>query len=153
MTNLNLAFSFLASVCLSRCACNTSNRPEQPSWLTGQWKYEALTPPALETWISGSQDTLIGNGSVVIENDTIQIEFMKIYRDDKGLTLAFRSCESPEYYLKATACTADSVVFENPELDFPSKMTYLKTGNHNRETILSGKLNGRDTTLRFSLQL
>lgn len=142
---------FSIAACL--CACCSTPGPIEPTWLTGQWKYEALTPPALETWTPGEQDTLIGNGSVIIGPDTIQIEFMKIYRDKKDLILLFRSCESPEYQLKATICTSDSVVFENPALDFPKRMTYLKTGAQKRETILFGNLNGRDTCLRFLLKL
>lgn len=135
------------------CACSERDNTANHRWLIGQWKYESLTPPALETWSAGPQDTLIGNGSVIVGNDTIQIEFMKIYRDEKDLILSFRSCESPEYQLKATACTADSVVFENQALVFPKKMAYLKTGNQSRKTILSGKFNGKDTTMQFLLGL
>jgi len=113
---------------------------EKYSWLIGNWKTtngESL----YEYWESKNDTLFTGIGYRLYGSDTIVTEKLKIFTRDgttyytatistqnKGRTIRFRMVSN----------TADSIVFENPNHDFPNRITYLKKGNDKMKTIIVG---------------
>ena len=133
-------------------SCAEDNGLADFKWIIGHWNYKELNPPAIEQWSMEGGDMLVGKGSVIVDGDTILVEDMRISKTEEGLKLSLKTMPDGEIVLNIISCDEDSIVFENEDIDFPKKMIYKKIGEHQRETMVSGKLNGQDTTLTFHLE-
>lgn len=118
-------------------------------WLTGKWARTNAKAgqSGYETWervsdlkLSGKGVTLKGKEVIFIEN----LEFMVIDSDIfYKVTLA--EDEKPVYF-KLTALSKNGFTCENPEHDFPKKITYIRNGNHIK-AVISG--NGKSVDYIF----
>jgi hypothetical protein len=53
---------------------------------------------------------------------------------------------------KLTSISLDKLVFENPEHDFPTKITYQKIREDSILAIISGKVDGKEKTEEFPMK-
>ena len=99
-------------------------------WLTGTW---VMTKPngnqRLEIWQKDSSTSLTGKGYKVSGKDTILLETLKIYEDEKDLSTWYVPTvpdqnEGKPVLFKMTRRSDYLFVFENKEHDFPQRITY-----------------------------
>ena len=104
------------------------------SWLVGCW----VTPnkSAQEVWVADSNRTLAGFGVAVSDNKVGFYEVLSIRRSEDGswIYTAHPSGQAPASFA-ATEITNSSVVFANPDHDYPQEIRYVKKGNHLYATI------------------
>jgi len=104
------------------------------SWLVGCW----VTPDksAQEVWVADSNRSLAGFGIALSDNKVGFYEVLSIRRDEDGswFYTAHPSGQAPASFA-ATEIADNSVVFANPEHDYPQQIRYEKKGNHLYATI------------------
>lgn len=98
------------------------------AWIAGQWRAtQGDGAVVTETWLPAEGGVMPGI-SRTIEGGKGRVEYMRI--DEKGGQIAFTAIvgRQPPTTFVAKSRTADEVVFENPEHDFPQRITYRRCG-------------------------
>lgn len=135
---------------------NTSNAQESNkqkfkklAWLTGTWNRTnaGAGKSGYETWskvsdvkLSGKGVSLEGKKVVFVEN----LEFIAV-GNDIFYTVVVTGEKKPVYF-KLTALSNDGFTCENPQHDFPKKITYQRSGN-TAKAVISG--NGQSVDYIF----
>jgi hypothetical protein len=118
-------------------------------WLAGRWESTANKPgqTGSETWSAISAGKMSGLGATLKGKDTVFVEhlMLEIKGDDIFYNAQVTRSAKPVLF-KLTSITDDSFVCENPQHDFPKKITYKLTGNRIYATI-SG--NGKTIPYNF----
>ncbi|HEY5822722.1 MAG TPA: DUF6265 family protein [Cyclobacteriaceae bacterium] len=107
------------------------------SWLEGSWKRTNAKPgrTASENWKKGNSNEWIGIGVSLKEQDTSFVEKLKILVKDNAIYYVADVAENKgPVYFKFTELTSDGFVCENPDHDFPRKISYKKEGNNLKAT-------------------
>lgn len=115
-------------------------------WLAGCWAPEKGDAGSVEHWLPPAGGTMLGVSRTVKNGQTVEFEFMQLRVNAEG-KLVFIALPSgqKETTFVASAVGKDSVTFENPQHDFPQKVSYrLESTNR-----LIGRIEGnRGGTLR-----
>ena len=107
-------------------------------WLAGNWTRtnNKQGQTGEETWkitssskLTGKSFTLKGTDTVFIEHTTLQVKANGIFY------IVIAPGDPKPTSFKITSLTDNSFVCENPEHDFPKKITYQLKGNHIKATI------------------
>jgi hypothetical protein len=122
--------------------------------LLGEW-IDAPTPDSTifhEKWERGSGSDLEGMGYVMLGRDTISIEHLRILHTDTGTfySAAMPTQNEGRAVLFRLTSASDSLVFENPQHDFPTRIVYRPEGSGWVASV-SGQLRGETRLLRFHL--
>jgi hypothetical protein len=110
----------------------------QLEWLTGSWNRTNAKSgrSGVEIWQKNSNTEFVGKGINLKGTDTVFVEKLKIIVKEGAVFYVADVPQNKEPVLfKATSVTPSSVVFENPEHDFPKKIAYEFDGKKLRATI------------------
>lgn len=110
----------------------------QLEWLLGHWNRTNAKPgrSGVERWQKNSATEFVGRGINLKGTDTVFVEKLKIMvKEDAVFYVADVPQNSEPVLFKATSMTASSVVFENPQHDFPKKIAYELDGKKLKATI------------------
>lgn len=117
----------------------TSNQTiEKFEWLTGRWNRTNVKPgrSGVEEWKKSSDSELTGSGILMNGKDTVVIEKIKIVvKDDNIYYVADVSENKDLVYFKFSTITKNSFVCENPDHDFPKRISYTYDGKVLKATI------------------
>ena len=121
------------------------------SWMLGQWKSVSAKTgnTSYENWTKVSDREWQGNGFRLSRSgtDTLFQEKLKIITKDNALYyVADLKENAAPVYFKFTAINEQGFTCENPEHDFPKKISYQREGNKLKATI-SG--NGKEISYYF----
>ena len=115
-------------VLLAGCSGNAFHKDnlDQFSWLQGNRVDTSLG--FFESWERPAFDTLHGNGYQIKDGDTIFGEMLSI--EKSGNTWVYMvNFGSEKTIFRLVNEPGDSIVFENPQNQFPKRITYLNKGN------------------------
>ncbi len=104
---------------------------EKLAWMFDKWVSQGETTTMYEEWMI-INDTLAEGSSRTIKNgEVIFEEKLKLISESGNLYYVADVSHNPApVYFKLTECEKNKAVFENPEHDFPQKITYvLENGN------------------------
>ncbi len=94
------------------------------SWLAGCW-LDAAQPGSGEMWMAPAGGTLLGVGRTVRAGATREFEFMQIRADADGrLVFIAQPSGQARTEFKLLSHSAQEVVFENLQHDFPQRVAY-----------------------------
>ena len=102
------------------------------NWLVGTWNRTNAKPgrSGFERWDKTSPQELKGIGVNLQGTDTMFVEKLRIIVKDKDIVYVADVPENQKpVYFKLTEITESSFVCENPEHDFPKKISYQLEGN------------------------
>jgi hypothetical protein len=157
LTSLSLAV-LLISACSSKETSSPEkkqekSRLEKAAWLLGSWKNNSDQGIMTETWIKDHADSYSAKTYFVIGQDTVFRELSKLEETGSNLqcviSIEGENDEKPVTF-KMTEQSEQNLVFENPEHDFPQKITY----QHKRDSIIaeiSGMQDGKFVKERFGM--
>lgn len=124
-------YSVIVLVILLTLGCKTLKTEQNPFlWLLGKWERQGTRPgqSAFEEWTLDSHGTLRGTGITLRGMDTVFVEKLSLVRNDKGYHYTADVPGNPEpTKFQITSYDENGFVSENPEHDFPKKITYTKT--------------------------
>jgi len=109
----------------------TENDFSKLLWLEGQWKRTNAKPgrTATESWKKAGTNELVGIGISLKGRDTVFAEKLKILVKDNSIYYVADVTENKApVYFKFTELTNDGFVCENPDHDFPKKISYKREG-------------------------
>jgi hypothetical protein len=110
-------------------------------WLSGKWIRTNNQPgqSGYETWKKVSNVKLTGKGVTFQGKKVHFIEELQFIAKESDLYYVVKVSGEPEpTYFKLTTLTGDSFTCENPEHDFPKKISYKKDGNQIKAVISGG---------------
>lgn len=95
------------------------------AWLAGCWSAEKGEAGSGEQWMPPAGGTMFGVSRTVKNGKTVEFEFVQLRLNDAG-KLVFIALPSgqKETTFVASEIGKDSVTFENPQHDFPQKVSY-----------------------------
>jgi hypothetical protein len=108
------------------------------NWLTGTWNRTNTKPgrTAQEKWEKTSSSEMKGWGINLKGQDTLFVEKLKIVIKDNAVYYVADIPENKQsVYFKLTEISVNGFTCENPEHDFPKKITYQLEGNKLKATI------------------
>lgn len=114
--------------------------------LVGNWQDMRTEgdPSFHEQWVEDPEGHLTGLGVVLSGKDTVWIEHLRILRTDSGTwyeaTIPTQNEGDPVPFEMTNA--KDSLVFSNPEHDFPQFITYVPTSDGGWSVRVSGMRQG-----------
>ncbi|ELR73631.1 hypothetical protein C900_02035 [Fulvivirga imtechensis AK7] len=134
------------------CLCQSSGKSYELSdlnWLAGQWERQGMKPGRTghERWQPASGNAMHGWGVSFHGQDTSFVEKLQIIKKDKDIYYVADVPENktPVLFLM-TDISADGFICENPDHDFPKKISYRREGDLLTATI-SG--DGKEMSFRF----
>jgi hypothetical protein len=137
---------FLSAMFAAGDADAAENDVTALAWMAGCWAPEKGDAGSVEHWLPAAGGTMLGVSRTVKNGQTVEFEFMQLRVNAEG-KLVFIALPSgqKEATFVASSVGKDSVTFENPQHDFPQKVSYrLESGDR-----LIGRIEGnRGGTLR-----
>jgi hypothetical protein len=95
------------------------------AWMAGCWAPEKGEPGSVEHWLPPAGGTMLGVSRTVKNGRTLEFEFMQLRVNAEGklVFIALPSGQKAATFV-ASSVGKDSVTFENPQHDFPQKVSY-----------------------------
>ena len=94
-------------------------------WLAGNWRLEKNGRLVDEQWMVPAGGAMFGMGRTVVKGKVVEFEFLQIREGPSGsLFYVAQSSGQEEATFVSSVFTNSVVVFENPEHDFPQKISY-----------------------------
>jgi len=118
--------------------CSASTGIKKSEWLIGTWSRTNAAPgqSGVEIWSKVSDTEMAGLGINLKGTDTSFVEKMKIIVKDNVIYFVADVPENnTEVFFKLTSQYDTSMTFENPEHDFPKKISYAMAGEKLKATI------------------
>jgi hypothetical protein len=131
---------------------STARQPTQPTadkgldqfaWMVGSWSVENGGTVVEEHWTHARGGTMLAVGRTTRGQRTVFYEFLRIEQTPDAITYhAAPKGRSPATPFKMTEMGQGKVVFENPQHDFPVRITYWREGPDG----MGAKVEGKDGT-------
>ena len=134
--------------------------PEPPrigraTWLIGEWENNYEGGRMFESW-EFAGDSLMSGLSYTIENgDTVAFETISLRQ--RGIDLFYiptvnNQNEGEVVEFKLTIFTDSTLVFENPNHDFPQKISYINYGGDSLLAEISGIYEDEPAAIQFPMK-
>ena len=97
----------------------------QLGWLAGHWRMERAGRVVDEQWMAPAAGVMLGMSRTIARGKVVEHEFIQI-REGPGAALYFIAMPSgqKEAAFQIVSLSATEAVFENPQHDFPQKISY-----------------------------
>lgn len=131
-TGLLLLIPLLLFMKMAHAQETVAQKFKKLQWLTGKWIRTNNKPgqSGYETWEKVNELKLSGKGVTLKGKKVHFIEQLQLISKENDLFYVVKvSGELKPTYFKLTSLTKDSFTCENPEHDFPKKISYKKEGN------------------------
>ena len=103
------------------------------SWLEGHWVDS--TNSFYESWVISDIERMQGKGYQIADSDTIFGESLSIENDGRRWNYVVTFGDENTVF-RLVNKPGDSLVFENPDNEFPKRITYLNKGNKRMSAII-----------------
>ena len=136
--------------CFSCQQRTTFSELEKAIWFLGRWENKTPEGTFSEEWKIGNDSLYIGESYFINNNDTLFAETVRLEQRKNDLFYIVsvpNQNEKQPVAFKLTSSTSDYLVFENPEHDFPKKITYKLVTNDSLYAEISG--NGKSQGFPF----
>ncbi|MGB5815735.1 MAG: DUF6265 family protein [Thermoanaerobaculia bacterium] len=125
---------------------------EDLAWLAGCWASVGAEAGSGEQWMEPAGGTLLGVNRTVKGSETVAHEFMQIRETESGeIEFIANPSGQSEAAFSLVGLSADEVVFENPDHDFPQRIIYRLKGD-DLEGRIEGKVKGELKGVDFPLK-
>ena len=153
--SLLLVVAFITLVHTSSYAQQKSNPISHAKWLIGSWKNQSAKTVDIETWKKLNDSTFIGRSYSLTGADTVSSEHIRL-EQHKGKLYYIPTVKNQNGGKAVTFTLTSSnnkhLVFENPEHDFPQKITYTLITNDSLVAEISGTKKGRQKAIQFPMK-
>jgi hypothetical protein len=124
-------------------------------WLVGKWQNNTPKGVLSEVWRVKNDSTYAGRSSFVVGKDTVSSETVELaLRGGKLLYIPTVKNQNGGQSVTFTEKTVTDfeMVFENPEHDFPQRITYTHMSGDSLVAVISGMADGREKSVKFPMQ-
>jgi hypothetical protein len=134
---------------------NQPNDIKKAQWLIGTWQNETSRGIIYEKWTQVNENELAGKSFFINENDTIVFETIRLIQELDGLfyiPMVKNQNEGLPVRFALQSISDSTMVFENPEHDFPQIITYTKMNADSLVAEISGINNGQERKRMFPMK-
>ncbi|WPU97766.1 DUF6265 family protein [Mucilaginibacter sp. cycad4] len=132
-----------------------NNPIAQAKWLIGSWKNQSAKTLDLETWKKLNDSTFLGRSYSLSGTDTVSSEQIRLEQHARKLyyiPTVKNQNDGEAVTFTLTSSDNKHLVFENPEHDFPQKITYTQITKDSLVAEISGVRKGRQKTITFPMK-
>lgn len=121
-------------------------------WLAGCWERARPTSRMVELWTPAVNNVMSGTSYSVTDTSQRELEQLRLFA--RGDTLIYEAHPSTQMMneFRSTKITAQEIVFEDPEHDFPQKITYRRAGADSLYAVTEGDRAGRAQPNTFAFK-
>ncbi len=136
-------------------SCNNKySKIEKANWFIGDWENVSDEGSFREIWTKKNDSIYSGLSIVVIEQDTVFYENVSLEQQNDSVfynvsVKGQNKEQAVSFYL--TSSDNDKLVFENPNHDYPSKITYSKVSKDSIVAEIFGLKDGKKITESFPM--
>ncbi|SDI69313.1 DUF6265 family protein [Mucilaginibacter sp. P25] len=149
----------LIVLCITSAHSIFGQQKNQPithaKWLIGSWKNQSAKTVDIETWKKLNDSTFIGRSYSLTGADTVSSEHIRM-EQHKGQLYYIPTIKNQNdgkaVIFTLTSSDNNHLVFENPEHDFPQKITYTQITNDSLVAEISGTKKGRQKAIQFPMK-
>jgi hypothetical protein len=125
---------------------------ERLNWIAGCWEGRTGNRIYTEQWMKPAAGLMLGMSRTVTGDRVTAFEFLQIRDDGSGMSYVAKPSGQAEASFKLLRQSDREVVFENPQHDFPQRITYRLQPDGSLLARIEGKLNGADRASDFSMK-
>ncbi|AYL93917.1 DUF6265 family protein [Mucilaginibacter celer] len=150
------AFVFLACLLSTTISYAQTKQPiAQAQWLIGNWKNQSAKTLDIESWKKLNDSTYQGRSYSLAGTDTVSSEHIRIEQHAGKLyyiPTVKNQNDGKAVTFTLTSSTGKQLVFENPEHDFPQKITYTQINKDSFVAEISGNRKGKFKAIPFPMK-
>ena len=120
-------------------------------WIAGCWEGGGGDTDFQEQWMNPNGRTMIGMSRTVRNDTTLAFEFLRIHQEPDGIYYTSIPSGQEQASFKLVKFEAQKVTFENPDHDFPQKITYELDKKGNLSATISGQDKGAYQRVEFPM--
>ena len=126
--------------------------PVDLGWLQGHWCQQTDEGLVEEYWMAPANGESVGLGRTLSGGKTASFEYMRIVRGEGGLQFIAQPGGAPPTAFAATpgSTAAQRIAFENPEHDFPQRVSYWREGEALMAEISGPGADGNTMSFQFN---
>lgn len=118
-------------------------------WLAGCWEMKSGARLIEERWTSPRGGLMLGTSRTSRRDSIIEFEQIRIETRPAGVFFVASPSRQATTEFMATLLLDSLAVFENPEHDFPTKISYRKAGADSIVASIEGPRGGQTRTIAF----
>lgn len=149
---------FSIAIILFFNSCQKDYSTQEVDWLIGTWENKTEEGTFTETWYKTNNETKEGltynrleaKSTLIRNGDTLFSEEVILFKMDKWIYSVMASTinEGKVTLFTATSIGKNELIFENPEHDFPKKITYKLVTEDSLYAEISGDGNSQGFPLK-----
>ena len=125
---------------------------DRVQWLQGCWQSVRGEATIEEHWMAPRGGTMLGMGRTVRGGKTAEYEMVLIKEQNDRLAYEAHPSGQPSATFLSSTISDTTVVFENPEHDFPQRVGYRRDGTDGLQAWVEGQSNGKSRRIDFAYQ-
>jgi len=125
---------------------------QRVGWLQGCWELEKPGGTVEEHWMAPRGNSMVGVSRTVRDDRLAGFELVVIREHDDRLAYEAYPSGQPSAVFLSISISDSSVVFENPEHDFPQRIGYQFSAPGSLLGWIEGQLNDARRRIEFSYQ-
>jgi hypothetical protein len=125
-------------------------------WLAGSWEYRQSNQLREMHWTKPAGGTLLGLSRRIVNGQTIEHQFIQLRESGGTLECTIQSAGpvdgQPEIPFTLVAHNETTVIFENPQHEFPQRIVYQQQPDGSLLACFKGISNGKNRHLDWPFQ-
>ena len=117
---------YIAVFAMLVCTSALSAEPMNLDWLQGHWCQTTGNAHTEEVWMKGSQGSSVGMARTLVDGNMTSFEYLRIVHKEGRTEYIAQPNGNPPTVFVATDTGPDSATFENPDHDFPQRISYAR---------------------------
>jgi Domain of unknown function (DUF6265) len=150
---ITIIWSHTSPMATLATAVTTENEPTiaQLAWMSGDWQTAAGGKARIEEhWTAPAGGSMIGMGRTVAGGRTVEFEYLRIeQRADEIYYVASPKGRCPGTDFRLTRISGQEAIFENPEHDFPKRISYRKNSDGSLTASIDGGAGTKAMTFAY----
>lgn len=120
-------------------------------WVSGCWKSEGNVQ-AEEQWTKLEGRSMLGMGRTIANGKTVFHEFLQIRERDDGIFYIAQPNGGTPVQFKLVKINDSEAVFENPQHDFPQRISYLRAIDGSLVAAIEGEEKGKPKRIEYAMR-
>ena len=140
----------IASILNVPAAAQTPTGIARVAWLQGCWARTSAQRTVEEQWMAPRGKTMMGMSRTVQGDRVVEDQFLILREQGDQLAYEAHPSGNPTAVFVSRTIDESSVVFENPEHDFPQRVAYRRDGPDALTAWIEGTMKGTPRRVEFA---
>jgi hypothetical protein len=130
-------------------AAQAASAVNRLAWLSGCWEASSASQVIEEHWTEPRGNSMLGMNRTIRDGSLASYELVIIREDEDGLVFEAHPSGQAIAYFPARLVSDTLAVFENPEHDFPQRISYALNGADSLLAWIEGESGGAMRRIDF----